>query len=151
MYFQGEVDRSGEKKRWFFSPRRFRKPCICRIVNNSGVLLSELMRTFHGHAMNGYSDSVNGRGTGSSKHFNSFSKFACIYQFLTLSLSSPSVTAELLGLLVWDLCQVEEISLAMLSHVQQPWKKRPLPLGRWMWKESDWQEFEPCLFEFQCL
>lgn len=115
-----------------FSSRRFRKLFICRIANNFGVLLSELMRTFHGHAMNGYSDNGNRRGMGSSKHFNSYSKFACIYNSYTFSLCSPSVTVELLGLLVWGLCQAEEISLAMLPHVQESWKNRPLHLGRWM-------------------
>lgn len=59
MYFQDEVDGSG-KKCDFFPPGDLEN-CICRIANNLGILLHELTRTFHGYAMNGYSDNVNGR------------------------------------------------------------------------------------------
>lgn len=71
-------------------------------------LLSELMRTFHGYAMNGYSDNVNGRDE-SSKHFSSYGKsLPASTNSYTFSLGSSPDSAELLELLVWCLCQLKK-------------------------------------------
>lgn len=139
------------EKKWFFFPPGDLENCICRIANNFGVLLAEHLRTFH---VMQWMDSLTMwmEGVGSSKHFSSYSEsLPASTNSYTFSLGSPSVTVELLGLLVWGVGQAEEISLAILPHIQESWTNRPLTWGRLTWKESDWPEFEPCLFEFQCL
>lgn len=87
------------------------------------------MRTFHGYAMNGYADNVNGRD-GEFQTFQLLESLPVSTNSYTFSLGSPSVTVELLGLIVWGLCQAEETSLAVLPHIQESWKNRPLPLER---------------------